>query len=183
LARRPGDGANSAGAPLLSSLPAGQPQADALVNLPHVAILTVTTNAAGHLTAYLDALDAISYPEWSLWVVDNASNDGSAGMVLDRLRQATVIENHRNEGFTGACNRALLRLRDLEGVDYVLFLNDDTEVTPGFLEPLVTLARQPYRKRRRLPRGPAGILDDSVAEFDWWRAPGGSVCWATRSVR
>lgn len=137
---------------------------------PHVAILTVTTNAAGHLAAYLDALDAVTYREWSLWVVDNASTDGSAALVRVRRRDAHVIENEHNEGFTGACNRALLQLRDMEGVDFVLFLNDDTEVTPGFLEPLVALAdRHTMVAPKTYLAGRPGILDDSVGEFDWWR--------------
>jgi hypothetical protein len=150
----------------------GLPQApaDAAVNQPHVAILTVTTNAAGHLPGYLDALERVTYADWSLWVVDNASTDGSAAIVRERRPDACVIENERNEGFTGACNRALLRLREMEGIDYVLFLNDDTEVTPGFLEPLVRLADgHTMVAPKTYLAGQPGILDDSAGEFDWWR--------------
>jgi len=140
------------------------------VTQPHVAILTVTTNAAGHLGAYLDALERVTYPAWSLWVVDNASDDGSPGMVRARMTDAAVLENDANEGFTGACNRALLQLRARPDVDYVLFLNDDTEVTPGFLEPLVALAdSHTMVAPKTYLAGQPGVLDDSVGEFDWWR--------------
>jgi GT2 family glycosyltransferase len=140
------------------------------VKKPHVAILTVTTNAAAHLPAYFEALERISYPNWSLTVVDNASSDGSADIVRERQPQATLLENDSNLGFTGACNRALATLRDDLATDYILFLNDDTEVTPSFLEPLVA-----YADERTLvaPKtylvGRQGILDDSAGDFDWWR--------------
>ncbi len=147
----------------------------------HVAILTVTTNAAGHLPAYLDALDALTYPDWSLWVVDNASADGSAELVRARRPDSHVIENEHNEGFTGACNRALLQLRDMEGVDFVLFLNDDTEVTPGFLEPLLALADRHtmVAPKTYLAAGRESWMT-RWASSTGGAAPGGSACWGAR---
>jgi GT2 family glycosyltransferase len=137
---------------------------------PRVAILTVTTNAAGHLPAYLAALSRISYENTELWVVDNASADGSAAMVEAACPNATVLRNSDNLGFTGACNRALESLRERRDIDYVLFLNDDTEVHPDFIEPLVALAgpRTIVAPKTYLA-GQPGILDDAVGEFDWWR--------------
>ena len=167
------------------------------VTSPHVAILTVTTNAAAHLPAYFDALDKVTYPDWSLTVVDNASTDASVEIVRQRCPQATLLQNASNLGFTGACNRALEALSQDPGVDYILFLNDDTEVTPNFLEPLVARASQklpspatqesgegsgvraappgeaPRAKALVAPKtylaGRQGILDDSAGNFDWWR--------------
>ncbi len=137
---------------------------------PHVAILTVTTNAATHLPAYLNALSALTYANWSLWVVDNASEDGSPALVRETMPRATVIQNAANLGFTGACNRALVCIAERKDIDFVLFLNDDTEVTPGFIEPLVARATG---GRLVAPKtylaGQPGILDDSVGDFDWWR--------------
>jgi len=137
---------------------------------PRVAILTVTTNAATHLPAYLAALAGITYSNHEVWVVDNASHDGSAELVEAAAPGATVLRNDRNLGFTGACNRALRCLRDRTDVDYVLFLNDDTEVHPGFLEPLVELAGpRTLVAPKTFLAGQPGILDDSVGAFDWWR--------------
>jgi GT2 family glycosyltransferase len=140
------------------------------VNAPKVAILTVTTNAAEHLPAYLDALARVTYPAWELWVVDNGSADGSARLVRERFPGATVLENRANHGFTGACNRALALLRERGDLDYVLFLNDDTEVTPGFLEPLVALAdERTLVAPKTYLAGRPGVLDDAAGTFDWWR--------------
>ncbi len=135
-----------------------------------IAILTVTTNAANHLGAYFDALEAITYPNWTLTIVDNASSDSSVEIIRARRPNATLIQNEANLGFTGACNRALEALRDDPGIDYVLFLNDDTEVTPGFLEPLVNLAdTQTLVAPKTYLAGRPGMLDDAAGDFDWWR--------------
>jgi hypothetical protein len=135
-----------------------------------VAILTVTTNAAGHLPAYLDAIERVTYPAWEAWIVDNASTDGSAEMVAARLPAALALRNERNLGFTGACNRALRLIGEEERLDYVLFLNDDTEVTPGFLEPLLALAdERTLVAPRTYLAGQPGVLDDAAGDFDWWR--------------
>jgi GT2 family glycosyltransferase len=144
------------------------------VATPHVAVLTVTTNAAAHLGPYFDALEQVTYPQWSLTVVDNASNDGTKDIVRARWPAARLLENDRNLGFTGACNRALAELRDDPAIDYILFLNDDTEVTPGFLEPLVGFAGPhtlvaPKTYLAGQPEKDAHVLDDSAGNFDWWR--------------
>jgi len=140
------------------------------VTHPHVAILTVTTNAASHLPAYCRALCPISYPNWSLTVVDNASSDGSPATIREQIPGASVIENEANLGFTGACNRALGGLREDPGVDYILFLNDDTEVTPGFLEPLVAFAdERTLVAPKTYLAGQPGVLDDAAGDFDWVR--------------
>ena len=57
-------------------------------------------------------------------VVDNASADGSAQMVLQEFPQARLILNRENRGFTAANNQAL---RSAAG-RYFLLLNPDTEV-------------------------------------------------------
>ncbi|MCE7928675.1 MAG: glycosyltransferase family 2 protein [Dehalococcoidia bacterium] len=136
---------------------------------PLVAVLTVTTNAGSHLPAYLDALAAVTGPAWRLWLVDNASADDSAGIVERRLPDAVVLRNSANLGFTGACNRALKEI--LQGdARYVLFLNDDTEVTPGFLQALVALAgERTLVAPVTFLAGRPGHLDDAVGEFDWLR--------------
>lgn len=146
----------------------GEP-GDSPGDAPPVAILTVTTNAAAHLPAYLDALSAVSHPVWRLWVVDNASADGSADIVERRLPGAMVLRNGGNLGFTGACNRALEEILQGEA-RFVLFLNDDTEVTPTFLERLLALAdEQTLVAPVTFLAGRPGQLDDAAGEFDWLR--------------
>jgi GT2 family glycosyltransferase len=70
---------------------------------------------------------------FEVWVVDNASSDGSPDMVRKNFPQVKLIENPANVGFARANNQAI---RQCHG-RYIMLLNPDTEVTPGALETMV----------------------------------------------
>ncbi|MDP8937703.1 MAG: glycosyltransferase [Actinomycetota bacterium] len=67
-------------------------------------------------------------------VVDNSPSDGVAVQVRQLMPDVTVLDAGTNRGFAGGCN---LALADLDDVDYVALLNNDTTVDPGWLRPLV----------------------------------------------
>ena len=69
-------------------------------------------------------------------VVDNASTDETPAL-LGRFENLRVVRNDRNLGFGGACNRGISLARG----EFVCFLNDDTLVTPGWLDVLLETAR------------------------------------------
>ena len=64
-----------------------------------------------------------------VFVVDNASTDGSARMVRDAFPWVRLLENTANLGFACANNQAI---RQSHG-RYILLLNSDTKVRPGAL--------------------------------------------------
>lgn len=68
-----------------------------------------------------------------IFVVDNASADGSAAMVRERFPWVQLIANHENVGFSAANNQAIRQSQSR----YVLLLNSDTEVHPGALGTMV----------------------------------------------
>ncbi|MCX7840053.1 MAG: glycosyltransferase [Anaerolineae bacterium] len=68
-----------------------------------------------------------------VFVVDNASRDGSAAMVREKFPHVHLIENETNRGFAAANNQAFALTRGR----YVMMLNPDTEVRAGALETLV----------------------------------------------
>jgi len=73
-------------------------------------------------------------------VVDNASGDGTAGMVRERFPQVHLIANRTNRGFAAANNQALA----VASGRHVLFLNPDTRPAEGALAVLVrTLDEDP----------------------------------------
>jgi GT2 family glycosyltransferase len=68
-----------------------------------------------------------------IWVVDNASTDGTAEMAAAEFPDVRLIPNRENVGFARGCNQAL---RQAAG-DYLCLLNPDTRVCPGALTELV----------------------------------------------
>ena len=71
----------------------------------------------------------------TVYVVDNASHDGTAEMVVREFGDVALRVNERNLGF-GAANN--LAIRDTDS-PYVLVLNPDTRITAGALDRLLEL--------------------------------------------
>lgn len=71
-------------------------------------------------------------------VVDNASTDGSAGMIAREFPQVRLVANDANRGFAAANNQGM---RIAQG-SYVLLLNPDTVVLPGAIESTLRYARR-----------------------------------------
>lgn len=91
-------------------------------------IISSQISVARHKAADLTADDWLLTTE--VFVVDNASTDGTAQMVRERFPWVRLIENRKNVGFACANNQAI---RQSTG-RYVLLLNPDTELQPGALE-------------------------------------------------
>jgi N-acetylglucosaminyl-diphospho-decaprenol L-rhamnosyltransferase len=104
-----------------------------------LAIVTVSYNTRDLLAECLAA--ALVGLEWSglsgeVWVVDNASADGSAEMVRQRFPAVRLVAHDQNIGFAAGNN---LALRNLSGFmpRHVLFLNPDTRVVGDALGQMV----------------------------------------------
>jgi len=70
-------------------------------------------------------------------IVDNASTDGSVAAAQVEFPEITVVRAAKNLGFAGACN---LGIRHTQS-EFIILLNDDTEVTAGWLAPLIACLR------------------------------------------
>ena len=100
---------------------------------PLVSIITVNYNHPEVTCELLASLQQITYPNIEIIVVDNASPDDDPSIIKQSFPGITFIQTSENLGFAGGNNEGT---RHASG-EYVLFINNDTEVDPGFLEPLV----------------------------------------------
>lgn len=103
-----------------------------------VAVIVVNWNAREDLRQCLRSLfpDPPSPASSEVWVVDNASADGSAAMVQAEFPQARLIVNPDNRGFSRANNQAITA----SDSRYVFLLNSDAALHSGALEALIAFA-------------------------------------------
>lgn len=90
------------------------------------------------------ARHAASGPSFEVIVVDNASSDGTAAFFADGTRpdlDLVYVRNEVNEGFSRGNNIGARRARGR----YLLFLNNDTIVTHGWLQAMVDTAERDPR--------------------------------------
>ncbi len=118
---------------------------DAVSNLfGKVVIVVVSYQNTPYLRLCLESLWAkTGYPNFEVVVVDNASDAATRAYLRDALAQEPrlrVIFNQANLGFAAANNQGLAVAGDC---DFVVLLNNDTVVTPGWLSRLVRHLHDP----------------------------------------
>ena len=101
-----------------------------------VAAVVVTYNRRELLDEALTALTAQTRVPDRIVVVDNASADGTAEMVVGRFPQADLLTLPRNVGGAGGFSAGMARALD-GGAGLLWLLDDDTVPEPGALEALL----------------------------------------------
>ncbi len=104
----------------------------------HLSIIIVSWNTKDLLARGLESVQAqfgvaLNPKEVEVFVVDNASGDGSAEMVAERFPSVRLIANRENVGFARANNQALAQASG----DAILLLNPDAILHPGALAALL----------------------------------------------
>jgi GT2 family glycosyltransferase len=97
-----------------------------------IGVVVLSYNKRDYLLLAIESIRQSDYPRLSIVVVDNASSDGSADAVEERYPGVTVIRNPANLGAAGGRNAGWRHLRSQGGCDYLVFLDDDAEVTPTY---------------------------------------------------
>ena len=131
--------------------------------VPLVLIVMLNWNSGEETRAALDSVLKMSYANFRVLIVDNASRDGSN----IELRQLTgdkveLLESPINTGYTGGCNLGLGRGLEI-GADYVWLLNNDAVTGPETLSSLVALAESDKRIGLVTPR--IAALDEDRITF------------------
>ncbi|WP_262029290.1 glycosyltransferase [Microvirga sp. Mcv34] len=109
---------------------------------PRISIIVVTYNKLELTHACLTSLEQNThYKNVEIIVVDNASTDETPHYLQSwakRGKHRIVIQNEKNLGFAAANNQGLKRATGA----YLVLLNNDTYVTPGWVGTLVTHLRR-----------------------------------------
>ncbi|UCC54631.1 MAG: glycosyltransferase family 2 protein [Anaerolineaceae bacterium] len=96
-------------------------------------IIIVNYNGLSYLSNCLHSVQATCDDDVEIIIVDNNSTDGSAEQLVREFPDIWLIRSDENIGFGSGNN---IGTRQASG-EYVVFLNPDTVVTPGWLDPLI----------------------------------------------
>ena len=105
---------------------------------PRVSIVIPVFNKAEFTEKCLYSLveNTGEHPDYELVVVDNGSTDWTRYLLHAFEGDVQVVNNDENLGFARACNQGAVICRS----QYLVFLNNDTLLRPGWLQALVELA-------------------------------------------
>ena len=101
-----------------------------------VAIILVNWNGYHYTKKCIISLLNCNYNNYKIIVVDNNSSDNSRINICTKFPSVKYIQNKDNLGFTGA-NNVGIKWALKKGFDYIMLLNNDTEVDPNFLNHLI----------------------------------------------
>ena len=109
-----------------------------------LSVIVLTYNGKKYLDALFASFSAaaVSGFTWEIVLVDNASTDGTAEYVREHLEprfpNLRYIYSQDNTGFAGGNNLGARKARG----EYILFLNNDTAITPNFLQNMLGCIRK-----------------------------------------
>jgi GT2 family glycosyltransferase len=140
-----------------------------------VMVIVLNWNNAPDTIACLASLANLDFPDYTVRVIDNGSEDDSVDVIRQCYPHVGILETHANLGYAGG-NNVGVRYALAQGVRYVCILNNDVTVAPSFLTPLID-ALEAYPD--------AGVATPLVAQMDapekvW--ALGQTVDWTTGEI-
>ncbi len=103
------------------------------MSAPKVSIIIVNYNGKELLQKCLDSLLKVNYDNFEIILVDNNSTDGTVEFITKNYPSLVIIKLDSNKGFAEPNNVAA----KISKGKYLLFLNNDTVVTPNFISEMV----------------------------------------------
>lgn len=100
----------------------------------NISIIIVTWNGLDWLKAFLPSVVRSAADLAEIIVADNASTDGTSDWVRTTFPEVVVHSFDKNYGYCGGNNRAA----KLANGDILIFLNNDVEVSDGWLQPIAS---------------------------------------------
>jgi len=133
-----------------------------------VSIIIPVFNQSEYTHACLSSLQAAQeQPRFEVIVVDDCSTD-STPEVMAQIRGVVYLRNDSNSGFIASCNTGAKTARG----KYLVFLNNDTLVKPGWLTALLDT----FKEERR-----AGIVGSKLLYPDGRLQEAGGIIWQDAS--
>lgn len=134
--------------------------------MKRVSVIILNWNGLHLLEQCLPSVVGSSYPDLEIILADNASSDGGPEWVAETFPSVKIVRHPENWGFCRGNNEAVPHATG----DYVVFLNNDVEVTRDWLQPLVACLETNERAAAVQPK----LLDrESRRLFEYAGGSGG----------
>lgn len=108
------------------------------VSACEVSVIIPNLNGCALLPGCIASLEKQTLVNFEIILVDNGSTDDSVRYIKSNYPRVRLIELQSNVGFAAACN---LGMRAAKG-EHIAVLNNDTEVSPQWLESLLNAAAE-----------------------------------------
>lgn len=132
-----------------------------------IAVVILNWNGRKMLERFLPSVVEHSAPA-EVVIADNGSTDDSLAFLSTHYPNLRVIAFDCNYGFAEGYNRALAQI----DADYYVLLNDDVEVTPHWVEPVVAMMESDERVAVAQPKL---LMYDQKETFEYAGAAGGFI--------
>ncbi|MFC1809285.1 glycosyltransferase [Candidatus Omnitrophota bacterium] len=107
-----------------------------------IGVVILNYNKKNDLLRCLKAVCASDYPQVSVVVVDNNSNDGSGDVVQDAYPDIPLMRNLENVGVPMGRNVGWRYAKEHFDCEYICFLDNDSEVAPDYFSHIVRVFRE-----------------------------------------
>ncbi len=100
---------------------------------PLVSFIILNWNGKKRLEVCLASIKKVTYPNYEIVLVNNGSTDDSEEFVKKKYPKIKLINLKKNIGYAGGKNLGVSKASG----KYILAIDNDTSVTPNFIQPLV----------------------------------------------
>src|SRR5450756_29513 len=111
---------------------------------PTIGILILNRNGKKWLPTIYDSIRLNVCPNVRVYLVDNASDDGSVEVTVDKYPEVTILRLPQNLGYCMAYNLAM-PYAFADGCEWVIWANSDILLEPGCLTELTWAAQSHQR--------------------------------------
>ena len=106
------------------------------INKPSIAVILVNWKKYNLTSKCIDSLNKSNYKNFKIILVDNEYSEKSLIDLRNKHKELIVFKEKNNLGFAGG-NNIGIRYALENDYDYIMLLNNDTEVKENFILPLV----------------------------------------------
>lgn len=132
------------------------------------AVVILNWNGRHMMEKFLPSVTAKTTGDAEVIIADNGSTDDSIEFLHSHYPSLRIIQLDQNYGFAEGYNRALAQVE----ADYYVLLNDDVEVTPHWIEPVIAQMQQNTQTAICQPKL---LMYDRRDTFEYAGAAGGFI--------